>query len=173
VTDDLAADSAVPTAPTAPNGTSDPIGTAAEPSRLDPADRYEVDSSRERIDLDVAWEFLSTQAYWARWRTRADFTTQATNAWRLVGAYRRSDGAMVGFARATSDGVAYAYLSDVFVVPAARGQGLSRRILTEMIETKPGNTFRWALHTADAHQLYTKFGFVEPDHKYLERPSTR
>ena len=151
-----------------------PVRTTAEADpQTDAADRYEVDSSPERIDLDAAWEFLSTQAYWARWRTRADFATQVANAWRLVGAYRRSDGEMVGFARATSDGVAFAYLSDVFVVPAARGHGLSKRILTEMIESPPGNSFRWALHTADAHGLYTRFGFNRPDHKYLERPSTR
>jgi hypothetical protein len=31
---------------------------------------------------------------------------------------------MVGFARAVSDGVAMAYLADVFVAPAARGIGL-------------------------------------------------
>jgi GNAT superfamily N-acetyltransferase len=136
-------------------------------------DLFDIDSAPDRIDLDVAWGWLSTEAYWGRWRTRADFETQVANAWRVVGAYRRSDGAMVGFARATSDGVAYAYLADVFVLPAARGVGLSKRILAEMLEPAPGNTFRWALHTGDAHGLYQQFGFAAPDHKYLERPSTR
>jgi GNAT superfamily N-acetyltransferase len=134
---------------------------------------FDVDSSPDRIDLDVAWAFLSTEAYWSRWRTRADFTTQVANAWRVVGAYRRSDGAMVGFARATSDGVAYAYLADVFVLPAWRGRGLSKRIVAEMIEPAPGNTFRWALHTADAHGLYQRFGFSTPNDRYLERAETR
>ena len=139
---------------------------------LDPA-QFDVDSSADRIELDVAWAFLSTEAYWARWRTREDFETQVANAWRVVGAYRHSDGAMVGFARATSDGVSYAYLADVFVLPAARGIGLAQRILAEMIDPAPGNTFRWALHTADAHGLYEKFGFSPADPKYLERRSTR
>jgi GNAT superfamily N-acetyltransferase len=141
-----------------------------------PDDRefFHVDSASERVDLDVAWGFLSTEAYWARWRTRTDFETQVANAWRVVGAYREADGAMVGFARATSDGVAYAYLADVFVLPAARGLGLSKRIVAEMIEPAPGNTFRWALHTADAHGLYERFGFAPPPaHRYLERPSTQ
>jgi GNAT superfamily N-acetyltransferase len=80
---------------------------------------------------------------------------------------------MVGFARATSDGVSYAYLADVFVLPTARGHGLSKRMLAEMIEPAPGNTFRWALHTADAHGLYQQFGFSSPDERYLERASTR
>jgi GNAT superfamily N-acetyltransferase len=143
-----------------------------DPRPADP-ELFDVDSCAERIDLDVAWGFLSTEAYWSRWRTRTDFTTQVANAWRLVGAYRGSDGAMVGFARATSDGVAYAYLADVFVLPAWRGRGLSKRIVAEMIEPAPGNTFRWALHTADAHGLYEKFGFTAPNHRYLERAETR
>ena len=136
-------------------------------------DVFDVDSSPSRIDLDAAWTFLSTDAYWGKWRTRPDFETQVTNAWRVVGAYRRSDGAMVGFARATSDGVSYAYLADVFVLPVARGRGLAKRLLTEMIEVAPGNNFRWALHTADAHGLYEKFGFTAPNSRYLERRETR
>lgn len=139
----------------------------------DEGELFDVDSSADRIDLDVAWDFLSTDAYWGRWRTRADLETQVGNAWRVVGAYRRSDGAMVGFARAVSDGVAFAYLADVFVLPAARGHGLGKRIVAEMIEPAPGNSFRWALYTADAHGLYEKFGFAAPDSNYLERRSTR
>ncbi len=136
-------------------------------------DEFEVDASAGRIDLDVAWGWLSTEAYWGRWRTREDFETQIANSWKLVGGYRRSDGAMVGFARATSDGVAYAYLHDVFVLPVARRRGLSKRILAEMIEQPPADTFRWGLHTADAHGLYQQFGFSPGDHTYLERRSTR
>lgn len=151
-----------------------PAGLAPNALASDSADKhFDVDSSVDRIDLDVAWDFLSTDAYWGRWRTRYDFETQVANAWRLVGAYRNSDGSMVGFARATSDGVAYAYLADVFVLPAARGHGLSKRILAEMLYPAPANSFRWALHTADAHGLYQQFGFAAPDGKYLERQSTR
>jgi GNAT superfamily N-acetyltransferase len=152
---------------------STPATVSCDPQSVDVETLFDVDSAGRRIDLDVAWEFLSTEAYWARWRSRADFDTQVANAWRLVGAYRRSDGAMVGFARATSDGVSYAYLADVFVLPTARGHGLSKRMLAEMIERPPGNTFRWALHTADAHGLYEKFGFAGPNDRYLERPGTR
>ncbi len=28
---------------------------------------------------------------------------------------------------------------------------------------------RWMLHTRDMHPLYRKFGFVEPDDRFLER----
>jgi hypothetical protein len=37
-----------------------------------------------------------------------------------------------------------------------------------MIEGGPGAGFRWLLHTADAHELYRKFGFNEPDDTLME-----
>lgn len=134
---------------------------------------YELDDDPNRVDLDVVWEFLSTKAYWARWRQRSDVERQVASAWRVVGAYRTDTGAMVGFARAFSDGVGMAYLADVFVSPQTRGHGLGKRLVRAMIDDGPGAEFRWLLHTADAHGLYHQFGFREPDATYLERPSTR
>lgn len=77
---------------------------------------------------------------------------------------------MVGFARAVSDGVAIAYLADVFVVVPAQGMGLGKELVATIIERGPGADFRWMLHTADAHGLYEQFGFEKPDITYMERP---
>ena len=67
---------------------------------------------------------------------------------------------MVGFARAISDGVGYAYLADVFIDKDHRGQGLGVELVDTMIDRGPGATFRWTLHTSDAHGLYERFGFT-------------
>lgn len=131
---------------------------------------YELDDDPARVDRDAVWKFLSTEAYWGRSRSRADFERQLTSAWRVVGAYETASGRQAGFARAISDGVAYAYLADVFVVPDARGGGLGKELVETMIERGPGAGFRWTLHTADAHGLYRRYGFAEPDGTYLERP---
>ena len=120
--------------------------------------RYELDDDAARVDLDVVWGFLSRDAYWARWRTRDDVERQVRGAWRVVAAYESASGAMVGFARAISDGVALAYLADVFVLPEHRGAGLGRRLVAEMVEHGPGAGFRWLLHTADAHGLLERPG---------------
>ena len=48
------------------------------------------------------------------------------------------DGATVGFARAVSDGVDFAYLADVYVEAAARGAGLGTALVRAMIEDGPG-----------------------------------
>src|SRR5947209_7917408 len=130
---------------------------------------YELDDDPARVDLDAVWDFLSTEAYWARWRTREVVERQVQSAWRVVGAYVQGSGEMVGFARAISDGYAHAYLSDVFVVPPHRGLGLGVRLVQRMIDEGPGSNFLWMLHTRDAQGLYAKFGFGPPGPRYLER----
>ena len=115
---------------------------------------------------------LSTEAYWHRWRTRADVEAQIDCAWRLIGAYDEA-GKQIGFARAISDGISDAYLADVIVDPAHRGAGVGKLLLKAMIEDGPGAGFRWVLFTDDAHSLYAQFGFAAPDHRAMVRPSAR
>jgi GNAT superfamily N-acetyltransferase len=138
---------------------------------VEAAPAYVIDDDPARVDRDVVWEFLSGHAYWGRWRTREAVERQVDQAWRVAGAYEKAGGRMVGFARAVSDGVALAYLTDLFVVPEHRGRGLGVALVRIMIEEGPGADFRWMLHTGDAHALYAKFGFAAPDRTYLERPS--
>ena len=129
---------------------------------------YEIDDDPGRVDADAAAAFLTTQAYWGRWRGAGDIKGQIATAWRVVGAYDQA-GAMVGFARAFSDGGA-AYLADVYVLPGHRGAGLGKAVVRMMIEDGPGAGCRWMLHTSDAHGLYRQFGFAQPNGRYLERP---
>ena len=128
---------------------------------------YEIDDDPARVDLQAAVAFLTTQAYWARWRGAQDIKRQIAGAWRVVGAYDRS-GAMVGFARAFGDG-GTAYLADVYVLAGHRSTGLGKAIVRMMIEDGPGAGWRWMLHTSDAHGLYRQFGFARADGRYLER----
>src|SRR5579875_905596 len=106
---------------------------------------YEVSTDPARIDRDWVWRMLSTEAYWMRWRTRADVEAQLDGAWRLVGAYARGTGAQVAFARAFSDGIAHAYLSDVIVDPAHRARGLGLRVIAAMIDDPVGARLQWML----------------------------
>lgn len=124
-----------------------------------------------RVDRDWLWSELVAHTYWAKYRTREMFDRQLDGAWRTVGAYRAGDGAMIGFCRAVSDGVAFAYLADVYVARDQRGHAIGKGLLRTMIDDGPGREFRWALHTADAHGLYSQFGFAAPDATYMERPS--
>jgi N-acetyltransferase len=130
---------------------------------------YEIDDDPARIDPAAAVAFLTTAAYWARWRGEQDIRRQIAAAWRVVGAYDPA-GAMVGFARAFSDGGS-AYLADVYVLSAHRGAGLGQALVTMTIEDGQGASYRWMLHTSDAQGLYRRFGFAPPPDSYMERPA--
>lgn len=134
-----------------------------------PSPPCEIDDDPARLDRGAIWAFLSTEAYWARWRTRDDLHRQIDASWRVVGAY--VDDAQVGFARAVSDGVALAYLADVYVLSEHRGRGIAQAIVAAMIDDEAGRRMRWLLHTDDAHDLYRKFGFDRPGATLLERPA--
>jgi GNAT superfamily N-acetyltransferase len=134
-------------------------------------DGYELDDDPRRVDIGVVHGFLSAHAYWAKGRERQRQIELNLAAARVVGLYRGP--AQLGYARAVSDGVSLAYLADMFVLPEARGRGLGKEIVREMVECGPLASLRWLLHTKDAHGLYERFGFVAPPRPVLERPAQR
>jgi GNAT superfamily N-acetyltransferase len=130
---------------------------------------YELDDDPTRIQRDAVWRWLSSQAYWARWRARADLEAQLDSAWRVVGVYAGDE--QIGFARAVSDEVAFAFLADVYIDDAHRGRGLGKRLVARMIDEGPGARFRWMLVTLDAHSLYEQYGFATPGQDVMVRPA--
>jgi GNAT superfamily N-acetyltransferase len=121
---------------------------------------YELDDDPARVDVDAVHAYL-TRSYWAEGRPRETVERLVREATRVVGVY--FDGAQVGFARAFSDGVALAYLADVYVLDEHRGRGLGVELVREIVENGPLAGVKWALHTRDAHELYRRFGFSEPE----------
>jgi GNAT superfamily N-acetyltransferase len=128
---------------------------------------YEIDDDPSRIDVTAVHDYLANRSYWAEGRPRETVERLIREAARVVGAYRGSE--QVGFARAVSDGVAIAYLADVYVLPEHRGHGLGVELVREMVENGPLADVRWVLHTRDAHGLYRRFGFAEPSERLLQR----
>jgi GNAT superfamily N-acetyltransferase len=131
-------------------------------------DGYEISTDKARIDLNVVLNFLAT-SYWAA--NRAAPTTQRAIEHSLCfGMYHGNE--QVGFARVTTDYATIAYIGDVFVVEAHRGQGLAQWLI-ECIVAHPElqGLRRWILTTRDAQRLYNKIGFgplVKPE-RWMER----
>jgi ribosomal protein S18 acetylase RimI-like enzyme len=75
----------------------------------------------------------------------------------------------VGFGRVVSDGEVFAYLLDVYVRPEFRGRGLGVEIVREAVDRGPQRDLRWLLGTADANELYEKFGFGPVSSIMMER----
>jgi GNAT superfamily N-acetyltransferase len=130
-----------------------------------------------RLDLDVVHGFLS-HSYWAEGIPRK--TVERSIAHSIpFGIYHpigeeigEAPERQVGFARVVSDHATFAYLADVFVLDAHRGQGLGAW-LVECIVAHPElrSLRRWILATRDAHSLYRRFGWgpmASPD-RWMER----
>ena len=131
----------------------------------------ELDDAKERIDRAEVHRYLSEESYWAAGRPRETQDRLIDEASRVVGLY--DGGRQIGFCRAFSDGVSLAYLADVYVLGEYRGRGLGEELVREMIDNGPYASVKWILHTTDAHPLYRKFGFEEPNYKVMERRSAR
>lgn len=127
----------------------------------------ELDDSAARIDLREVHRFLSTECYWAKGRSFEVQQRLVREASRVVGLYH--NGHQIGFARTVSDGVAIAYLADVYVLPQYRRRGFGAMIVRFSVEEGPFAHMRWVLHTVDAHGLYKKFGFAAPNARLMER----
>ena len=128
---------------------------------------YELDDDPGRIDREAVHRFLSEDSYWARGRSREVQDALIAGAARVVGLYH--DGRQIGFTRTLSDGHTQSYLADVYVLEEHRGRGLGVELVHFSVEEGTLAATKWFLHTADAHELYRKFGFGSPDDRALER----
>jgi GNAT superfamily N-acetyltransferase len=135
--------------------------------RRDLGDGYELDDDPARIDRETVHRYLSEESYWAKGRPRSVQDELIAGAARVVGLYR--GGEQVGFSRTLSDGHAQSYLADVYVLEEHRDRGLGVELVRFSVDEGPFAATKWFLHTADAHDLYRKFGFAEPGEKALER----
>jgi GNAT superfamily N-acetyltransferase len=130
---------------------------------------FELDDDRGRIDRDEVHRFLSEESYWARGRPREVVERLLDVSERLVGLYDTT-GRQRGFSRTVTDGVAVAYLADVYVHPDVRGRGLGVELVRFTVDEGPFAQARWFLNTDDAHELYRRFGFGAPDASVMTRP---
>jgi GNAT superfamily N-acetyltransferase len=129
---------------------------------------YSVTTDRSRFDVAVATAFLAEHSYWAEGRTQPSETVAADNSrcYSLLD----TDGAMVGGARAVTDFAFFAWIADVFVVPAARSCGLGKFLMRCIVDDL-ADVDRLFLGTRDAHGLYAQVGFVAPPRpeRWMER----
>ncbi len=118
----------------------------------------ELDKNQaEKYANDIAR--LYVLAEWNTPETPIEQISQSLkNSFCAFAAYQ--DGEMVGYFRALSDGVADAYLLDLFVEPTFRRQGIAYA-LTEAIVCKLKDcNIEWitAISTPEAKKLYLKLG---------------
>ena len=121
-------------------------------------EKYLISADAADVDLDIVYDYLSQESYWAKDIPREIVARSLQHSMCFSVLF---EGAQVGFARVTSDHATFAYVGDVFVLPAHRDKGISIWLM-ECIVKHPElqGLRRWMLATRDAHSLYTKFGFT-------------
>jgi aspartate racemase len=144
------------------------VELAAAPARAE-RDGYVISTDRSRLDREAIWRFLQT-AYWSPGIARAKVERNLEGS--LTFGLYAPDGSQAGFARLVTDAGGFAWLADVFVMPAHRGRGLGVWLVETALSRPEVTPLRILLATRDAHELYARFGFrpVEAG-RYMERPA--
>lgn len=99
--------------------------------------------------------------YWNTGFTRAQLAAAQRGSTAWIGA-RDATGAVVGSARAISDGAKRGWIYDVIVAPAWRGRGVGQALVRLLLDHPAVRaTATVMLGTRDAQPLYARFGFVD------------
>jgi 8-oxo-dGTP pyrophosphatase MutT (NUDIX family)/GNAT superfamily N-acetyltransferase len=115
---------------------------------------------KDRLQLDVIEDFISRRSYWAKGRPK-DVLKRSIQHSICLGIYHH--GAQVAFARLVSDQATFAWLCDVFVDEALRGQGLGKWLVEAACRYADQQGIkRTLLATKDAHQLYGTYAKFRP-----------
>ncbi len=113
---------------------------------------------KSKIDLDQILQLLQVGAFWAKSRSREKMEIAIANSNPVVTVW--DNDRIIGFARATSDGIYRAGIWDVVIHPDYRGWGLGRK-LVETVLTHPhvNKVERVYLTTTNQQSFYERIGF--------------
>ena len=90
------------------------------------ASGVEISTDRNRLDLAYIHRYLSEECYWALGRSLDIVEKSIANSF-CFGVYAGDQ--QIGFGRVVTDYATFAWLCDVFIDDAHRGQGLGKRLV--------------------------------------------
>ena len=110
------------------------------------------------IDLPQLQALFQVTAFWAQERQLEDWSIALANSKPIVSVW---DGTrLIGFARATSDGIYRATIWDVVIHPDYQGAGLGRRLVeTVLMHPHVNRVERVYLMTTNQQEFYKRIGF--------------
>lgn len=112
------------------------------------------------LDLDQLLDLFQVGAFWAQDRRLEDLEVAIAHSEPVVGVWDQER--LIGFARATSDGVYRATIWDVVIDPNYRGAGLGRKLVETVLSHPHVNRVeRVYLMTTHQQDFYERIGFQE------------
>lgn len=134
---------------------------------------YLFTSDRQRTDIKAVHKWLSEVSYWKK---NVPYEIVANSIEHSFCVNILHDDEQVGFCRLITDYTTFAYLADVYVLEEHRGHGLSKKMMSLIMELDWVKQLqRLMLATLDAHKLYEQYGYtpVRFPERFMEisRPS--
>ena len=121
--------------------------------------QYRITTDSQQLDLDAIHAYLR-RSFWAEGIPKSTMAKAIANS-LCFGLFDGPE--QVGFARVVTDRATYAYLCDVYVLETHRGHGLGKWLIeTVMAHPDLQGLRRFQLVTRDAHGLYSRHGFAQP-----------
>ena len=119
-------------------------------------EKFLISTDKEKLNLQVIFDFLAHQSYWAQGRT-IEIIAKSIEHSLCFGVYESDK--QIGFARVVTDYATFGWICDLFVLKTHRQHGLGKW-LVEAIINHPDlrNIRRLVLATLDAHELYRRYG---------------
>lgn len=136
-------------------------------------DNFLISTDPDRLDLDTIHHYLAHESYWAQGVARETVARSLAHS-LCFGVYDGDQ--QIGLARVITDHATFAYVADVFILEAYRGQGLGKWLVECLLAHPECQGLRkWTLDTEDAHGLYEPFGFqpAPPGKHMVFRPGNR
>ncbi|MGL5133180.1 MAG: GNAT family N-acetyltransferase [Planktothrix sp.] len=116
------------------------------------------EDSREKVDFNQLQNLFKIAAFWAKERSPEDLKIAIENSEPVVTVWDYEQ--MIGFARATSDGIYRASIWDVVIHPNYQGSGLGRKLVqTVLSHPKMCRVERVYLMTTHQQKFYERIGF--------------
>ena len=120
---------------------------------------FSISTDPNLVDFETVYNYLHFESYWAAGIAAERLQIAIKNSFGF-GVYSQNNQA--GFARVVTDKATFAYICDVFILPEFRGLGLSKWLIQTIVNHPELHGLRrWSLATADAHGLYSQFGFTQ------------
>lgn len=114
---------------------------------------------KSKIDFYQLQELFNVAAFWAQERSVEDLSVAIANSEPVISVW---DGErLIGFARATSDGIYRATIWDVVIHPDYRGARLGRKLVeTVLSHPRMNRVERVYLMTTHEQQFYERIGMT-------------
>ena len=110
------------------------------------------------IDLSQLQKLFTSTAFWARERPLEELAIAIANSDPVVSVW--DEDKMIGFARATSDGIYRATIWDVVIHPDYQGVGLGQKLIeTVLSHPRMNRVERVYLMTTHQQSCYEQIGF--------------